>query len=128
MAKTCPSCGAPIDATATTCPYCGAVIPQEEKQIVEQPATPIIIQQQISSQRPKKHDRNKTTAALLAFFLGCFGADQFYIGNTIWGLVLLLITICSVGFGLVFTGVVALINFIKFLVMSEDDFDNKYNY
>ena len=127
MTTTCPSCGAPIDATANNCPYCGAVIPKTEKRTEEQPAAPIFIQQQIPT-RIKKHDRNKTTAALLAFFLGAIGIDQFYVGQNAAGIVLMLITICSVGWGLVLTGIVALVHFFQFLVMSDEEFDNKYNY
>lgn len=129
MSKPCPSCGAPIDATAKNCPYCGTIIPQEKKEAAE-PAThetPVIIQQ-VAPPRQKKYNRDKTTAALLAFFLGGLGIDQFYVGNNGWGLVLLLITLCSLGWGLIFTGFVALIHFIQFLIMSQEDFDNKYNY
>ena len=65
MAKSCPSCGAPIDATAATCPYCGSAIPQEEIRTVERPAASTIIQQQAKTKRVKKHDRNRTTAIII---------------------------------------------------------------
>lgn len=128
MAKTCPSCGAPIDATATTCPYCGAVILQEEKQIVEQPATPIIIQQQMSSQRPKKHDRNRTTAIIITLLTGGLGGDYFYIGETTKGIITLAVVILTGGIALAVTGIIAIVHLVQLISMTDADFDNKYNY
>ena len=128
MAKTCPSCGAPIDATATTCPYCGAAIPQEEKQTVYQPTAPTIIQQQVSQLKVKKHNRDKNTAAVLAFLLGGFGGDMFYLGKNSQGVIYLLITILTGGIGLFITAVIAIVHMVQYLSMSDEEFDNKYNY
>lgn len=120
--KTCISCGAPIGAGAQTCPYCGAVVPKEVKQYAPTTMEPLYVQQQSTPQRVKKHDRDKTTAALLAFFLGGIGGDQFYIGNIAWGVVFLLFCWTFI------PCIVALVNFIRYLSMSQAEFDNKYNY
>ena len=69
--------------------------------------------------------KDKTTAALLAFFLGGFGVHKFYLGEK--------------GRGAAhhpdlhldrrapYPGVMALIDFIKLLTMSQADFDAQYN-
>ena len=53
----CPSCGAPIDATATTCPYCGAAIPKEHVD-AGQPTQQVIIQQ-VVQEDPYAHRREQ---------------------------------------------------------------------
>jgi TM2 domain-containing membrane protein YozV len=63
--------------------------------------------------------KNKTTAALLAFFLGWLGIHRFYLGQGGLG-ILYFFTLGLFGFG-------ALIDFIVFLTMSEPNFDLKYN-
>jgi len=71
---------------------------------------------------PQAHKgRSKLAAALIAIFLGSFGIHKFYLGRPIWGIVYLL---------LFWTLVPAIIGFIEgivYLVMSEENFDAKYN-
>ena len=64
-------------------------------------------------------NKNRMTAALLAFFLGGLGVHQFYLGRTGMGVLYLLTGgVC---------GILALVDFIRFLVMSDAEFDVKYN-
>jgi TM2 domain-containing membrane protein YozV len=63
--------------------------------------------------------KNKLVAALLAFFLGGFGGHHFYLGSMVSGIICLVT--CG-GFGLIW-----LIEFIMLLVMSDEDFDKRYN-
>ena len=128
MAKTCPSCGAPIDATATTCPYCGAVIHQEEKQIAQQHAEQIIMQQQVRASGVKKHDRNRTAAVVITLLTGGLGGDYFYIGETTKGIITLAAVILTGGIALAITGIIAIVHLVQFISMTDADFDNKYNY
>jgi len=65
--------------------------------------------------------KDKTTAALLAFFLGGFGVHRFYLGQT--GLGFLYLIFCWT-FIPIFIG---FIDFIVFLTMSKEAFDAKYN-
>lgn len=79
--------------------------------------------------------RNKLAAALLAFFLGGFGAHWFYLGRRDWGsfyLVAFLLSVLTaaifIGFiGFVFVGGLCLYDFISLLSLSESEFQAKYN-
>jgi len=64
--------------------------------------------------------KNKTVAAVFAFFLGGFGAHRFYLGQW-WGIFYLLF------FWLWIPGFIALIEFIYFLVCDAKKWDKKYN-
>ncbi len=65
--------------------------------------------------------KNKTTVAILAFFLGGLGVHRFYLGQPILGIVYLLF---SWTFIPVFIG---LIDFIVLLSYSDSKFNSKYN-
>lgn len=75
--------------------------------------------------------RSKVIALLLAFFLGSFGAHNFYLGRKGIGLTQLILTI--VGYALVFVligflplavvGIWILVDMIQILITSESDFD-----
>lgn len=65
--------------------------------------------------------RNKTTAALLAFFLGAFGGQYFYLGRAGAGIACLLFSWTLI------PSFIALYHFIKFLTMSEEAFNLQYN-
>ncbi len=63
----------------------------------------------------------KTNAILWCFFLGAFGAHKFYLGQGGWGVVYLLF--CWTGI----PSFAAFIEFIMMLVMSDDEFNRKFN-
>lgn len=65
--------------------------------------------------------KDKTTAALLAFFLGGFGIHRFYLGRSLSGFMYLIFcwTLIPALFGFV--------EFILLLVMGQAEFDAKYN-
>lgn len=65
--------------------------------------------------------KSKTTAAILAFFLGGFGIHRFYLGQTGKGVLFLLF--CWTGI----PAIIALIDFIRYLCMNDADFNAKYN-
>jgi TM2 domain-containing membrane protein YozV len=71
----------------------------------------------------------KIPAALLAFFLGAFGAHKFYLGYTAQGIIMLLVFLFGwilVGIPSIVIGVVAFIEFIIYLTKSEEDFEQTY--
>lgn len=65
--------------------------------------------------------KSKTTAAIICFFLGGLGIHRFYLGQT--GLGILYILFCWT----FIPSLVAFIDFICLLLMSEDRFNQKYN-
>lgn len=67
--------------------------------------------------------RSRLVAALLAFFLGYFGAHRFYVGKTGTGILQIVLTFCF-GIGAIW----ALIDFIMILVGSFRDKEGKLVY
>jgi len=65
--------------------------------------------------------KSKVAAALLAFFLGCLGIHNFYLGYTGKGLAQLLITVLTAGYGIIVTGIWAFVEFILILTGSITD-------
>ncbi len=65
--------------------------------------------------------KNKTSAALLAIFLGGFGAHKFYLGKTGQGILYLLF------FWTLVPAIIAFVEFIIFLTMDDTTFNLKYN-
>lgn len=102
--KFCRDCGASINIKAEICPKCG----------VRQLPTPSVVGGLAAN------GKNRVVAALLAFFLGWFGAHKFYLNRGGWGLIYLIFF---------WTGIPAIVAFIEcilFLVMSDAEFDFKY--
>ncbi len=96
--KFCVNCGAEIDINAEICPKCG----------VRQPTT------------VKKGKKDKVVAGILALLIGGLGIHKFYLGKIGQGILYLLF---------VWTGIPAIIAFIEgiiYLTMSEEDFYEKY--
>jgi TM2 domain-containing membrane protein YozV len=65
--------------------------------------------------------KNRTTAALLAFFLGGIGGHKFYLGRAVQGLFYLIFCWTLV------PAMIAFIEGIILLTMSDADFNLKYN-
>lgn len=65
--------------------------------------------------------KNKTTAAILAFFLGGIGIHRFYLGQSGLGILYLIFCWTFV------PAIIALVDFIILLTMDEDKFNMKYN-
>lgn len=102
--KFCRDCGASINIKAEICPKCG----------VRQLPTPSVVGGLAAN------GKSRVVAALLAFFLGWFGAHKFYLNRGGWGLIYLIFF---------WTGIPALVAFVEcilFLVMSDAEFDFKY--
>jgi TM2 domain-containing membrane protein YozV len=65
--------------------------------------------------------KDKSTAMLLAFFLGGLGAHQYYLGNTKKGIIYTVFCITFI------PGIVALFDLFVIASTSTDDFNRKFN-
>jgi TM2 domain-containing membrane protein YozV len=65
--------------------------------------------------------KNKITAGVLGILLGWLGIHHFYLGSTMAGVVCILLSCIAVG------GILGLVEGILLLVMSDEEFDAKYN-
>ena len=70
----------------------------------------------------KYHDRNKTTAGLLAIFLGGIGMHKFYLGRTSAGILRLLFSWTFI------PALIGIFDGIHLFNMTLPDFDEKFNY
>lgn len=75
--------------------------------------------------RPRGGDKNRIVAALLAFFLGLLGIHRFYLGRTGSGIAMLVLTITV--FGMIVSAPWALIDTIRYLLMSDREFARRYD-
>jgi len=90
------------------------------------PATPVATTgpAALPANAPRRTDRNKYVAALLAFFLGTLGLHRFYLGRNGSGIMMLVLTITVVG--ALVTAPLALIDTVRTLFMSDDEFARRY--
>lgn len=89
----CPNCGQPTAPGAAVCTACGVAL-----------TAPVAEGEQ----------KSKLVAVLLAFFLGGIGIHDFYLGYTKYGIIKIILTVCT-GVG---GGIWALIDFIRLLTGS----------
>jgi TM2 domain-containing membrane protein YozV/predicted RNA-binding Zn-ribbon protein involved in translation (DUF1610 family) len=94
----CRGCGAAIHQSAKTCPKCGA--PQSS-----------------TSDTPESGKR--TSAAIMAIFLGAFGIHKFYTGKIFAGFIYLLF------FWTFIPGIIGFCEGIYYLTLSDEEFDRK---
>ena len=92
-------------------------------------------QQQYGYQQPYRSNdvfaegpsgKSRGITALLAIFLGAFGIHYFYLGKTTPGIVFLVASLITCGILAAVTSIIALIQGIMILCMSQEDFESKY--
>jgi TM2 domain-containing membrane protein YozV len=67
--------------------------------------------------------KSKVVAGILGILIGWTGAHHYYLGSITAGIVILVLSCCTAGIG----GILGLVEGIMLLVMSDADFDAKYN-
>ncbi|MDF1879248.1 TM2 domain-containing protein [Sulfurimonas sp. SAG-AH-194-C20] len=73
--------------------------------------------------------KSKIVAALLAFFLGGLGIHKFYLGCNTAGIIMLVLFLAGfilVGIPTIIIGIIAFIEFIMYLIKSDEDFHQIY--
>jgi TM2 domain-containing membrane protein YozV/ribosomal protein L40E len=104
--KFCSECGSLIKLKAEICPKCG----------VRQMGSPA----SINLGPTASNGKSRVAAALFAFFLGAFGGHKFYLGQMGLGFIYLIF------FWTFIPAIIAFIEFILFLTMSDEVFNQKY--
>lgn len=93
--KFCANCGKELNPGAAICVACGAAVKG-------------------TAVAAEGDQKSKLVAVLLAFFLGSIGIHDFYLGYTKYGIIKIVLTVCT-GVG---GGIWALIDFIRLLTGS----------
>lgn len=106
--KFCSECGSVIKLKAEICPKCGV-------RQMSQPSS-------INLGPVASNGKSRIAAALFAFFLGGFGGHKFYLGQI--GLGILYLIFCWT----FIPAIVAFIEFILYLAMSDEKFSQKYGH
>lgn len=68
----------------------------------------------------------KITAGILAILLGALGIHKFFLGYTTAGIIMLLVTILTLGMGGAVTGIIGLIEGILYLTKPDEEFVETY--
>jgi len=114
--RKCPYCAEEILEDAKKCKYCGEWLNSESKVV----STNSVISK-----------KSKTTAGLLAIFLGWIGIHKFYLGRTKWGVIHIVVFMVSpialTFFAPLLMGFAGFIQGIIIISMNEAEFDRKFN-
>jgi TM2 domain-containing membrane protein YozV len=80
----------------------------------------------MSNLNPSDASGKKTAAGICGILLGALGIHKFILGYTTEGIIMLLGTILTCGFGGMVTGVIGLAEGIIYLTKTDDEFFNTY--
>lgn len=105
----CSNCGKHMDAGQVYCMSCGFKMGTDS-----------------SRGAASSGEKNRLVAVLLAFFLGYIGIHKFYLGYTTQGVIMLLVSILTFGFGAIIMAVISLVEFGIYLSKSDEEFDRIY--
>ncbi len=72
------------------------------------------------------YGKSRLMAVFLAFFLGYLGIHKFYLGYTAQGVIMLLVSVLTLGLGLVVMAVISLVEFGIYLSKSDEEFNRIY--
>jgi len=115
----CPTCSTEVSELAVSCPKCGRPFMTTTSSATTYSGT----------------EKNKIVAGILALFLGGFGIHYFYLGEAkkgglMLGATIISILLCLVGIGLFFLAIIGIYNLIlaiMYLVMNDQQFNEKFN-
>ncbi|HNQ77570.1 MAG TPA: TM2 domain-containing protein [Acidobacteriota bacterium] len=121
----CPNCGAGIKPGTTRCMKCGTTFAQQVSPEspppyqAQQPYPPQRSQEQFQYQQAQTPPKSKMAFILLGIFLGTLGIHNFYAGYTGKGVVQLLISVCTCGYGAIISWIWAIVEVCTVTVDSQ---------
>ena len=131
----CRNCGTSVDDKAVACMNCGCA-PLSGKKFCSNcgketlEAAVICVGCGVPFRQPSSGvnlgDSKKLIAGLCGILLGALGVHKFVLGYTKEGVIMLLITLLTCGFGAMISGVIGLIEGIIYLTKSDQEFDQIY--
>lgn len=146
----CPNCGTVLPDGAAFCSGCGTPIAQAQPAVAQpaQPAEPVYAQPaQPTYQQPAYQQqyaqpgqpaapaaytpavpgsKSKIAAGLLAILLGALGIHKFYLGYTKAGVIMLLVSLLTLGIGAVVMEIIGIIEGIMYLTKDDLEFYQTY--
>lgn len=113
--KHCHECGEIIRARAEICPKCG--VRQQGRSLAQgSPDDPAV----------RQASGNKLAAGLCGILLGALGVHKFILGLTTPGVIMLLVSLLTCGWGAIPMGIIGLVEGIIYLTKSDEDFYETY--
>ena len=103
----CQNCGKATQPVAVVCLSCGAALASGWAEI-------------------RRFADKKIPAGICGILLGAFGIHKFVLGYNVAGMIMLLITVCTCGWGWIPMHLIGLIEGILYLVKSDEEFVNTY--
>lgn len=122
----CTNCGSQIDKMAVACLICG-YSPRSQRKYCNNcgngtdPQQIICTKCGVSLESTTPATKNRITAGILSLTLGGLGIHKFYLGSWFWGLIYFLLCWIYVPM------IISIFEGIKYLKMSDSDFQSKYN-
>ncbi|MEH2065763.1 MAG: TM2 domain-containing protein [Nostoc sp.] len=80
----------------------------------------------MSNINPSDASSKKVAAGICAILLGALGIHKFILGYSTEGLIMLLVTVLTCGFGGAIMGIVGLVEGITYLTKTDEEFLNTY--
>lgn len=112
----CKNCGTIVEDGAKFCASCGAPINAEQ---AEQPSY-------FQAPPVQMGLKNKLVAGLLAILLGSLGIHKFYLGYTKPGIIMLLVSLLTCGFGAAVMQIIGIVEGIMYLTKTDEEFYATY--
>ncbi|MBD2593959.1 TM2 domain-containing protein [Nostoc spongiaeforme FACHB-130] len=80
----------------------------------------------MSNNSPSEISNKKLAAGICAILLGALGIHKFILGYTTEGLIMLLVSILTCGFGGAIMGIIGLVEGVIYLTKTDDEFVEAY--
>jgi TM2 domain-containing membrane protein YozV len=123
MTRYCTKCGAINDEFAQYCTTCQASLTPVAATGYQPMQS--VNQQGLTDWKAMGADK-KIAAGIVAILLGSLGVHKFILGYTTEGIILLLVTVLTCGFGAMITSIIGIIEGIIYLTKSDEEFVRTY--